>query len=79
MKTSITITTDSNTTPLLIVAVLLAAIVPACGASEEEEETSVVPAEVATIEIGTIIRRFGYRECSRPQEGSTRYEPTGTG
>ena len=60
MKTSTTITTDSNTTPLLIVAVLLAAIVPACEASEEEEETSVVPVEVATIEIGTIIRRYGY-------------------
>lgn len=60
MKTSISIATCINTTPILIVAFLLAVVVPACDSTEEEEETRVVPAEVITIETGTIIRRFGY-------------------
>ncbi len=60
MKTSISIATCINATPILIVTVFLAAVVPACDSTEEDEETRVVPAEVFTIETGTIIRRFGY-------------------
>ena len=60
MKTVFPIANDSRLRFLLIVAFLLSTVFPACETSEEEEETSVVPAEVATIEIGTIIRRFGY-------------------
>ncbi len=58
MKTPIA--DDINSFPLLIVAILLVAVVSACESSTEEEETRVVPAEVFTIETGTIIHRFGY-------------------